>query len=96
MLYYCIIGYIVRIFAKGGLSMPKQEETPVKQKGLLKRFISYYRPHRKLFAMDMAASLMISAIGMVYPVITNLMLNDLIPNFKYKLIVVAGLSVLAL
>ena len=76
--------------------MPKQEETPVKQKGLLKRFISYYRPHRKLFAMDMAASLMISAIGMVYPVITNLMLNDLIPNFKYKLIVVAGLSVLAL
>lgn len=63
---------------------------------MLKKFISYYKPHRKLFAADMAASLFISLIGLVYPVITNLMLNTLIPNRKYKLIIAAGAAVLFL
>ena len=53
----------------------------VKQtRGLLRRFISYYKPHRKLFAMDMGAALLVSAIGVVYPIITRTMLNTLIPE----------------
>ena len=63
---------------------------------MLKRFIAYYKPHKKLFVADMVASLFISLIGLVYPVITNVMLNDLIPQKKYKLIVAAGLMVLLL
>lgn len=63
---------------------------------MLKRFIAYYRPHRKMFALDMLASLLISLIGMVYPMVTNKMLNDLIPNQKYRTIVWAGLAVLGL
>ena len=63
---------------------------------LIKRFITYYRPHKKMLAADMAASLLISVIGMVYPVVTNLMLNDLIPNRRYRAVVVAGVSVLLL
>lgn len=63
---------------------------------MLKKFISYYKPHKWLFIADMAASLFISLIGLVYPVVTNVMLNELIPNKKYKLIIVAGTAVLAL
>ncbi|MBR4940812.1 MAG: ABC transporter ATP-binding protein, partial [Clostridia bacterium] len=63
---------------------------------MLKRFIAYYKPHRLMFALDMLASFFISAIGMVYPIVTNRMLNDLIPNKLYKEIIVAGLIVLAL
>ncbi len=63
---------------------------------MLKEFISYYKPHKTLFIADMTASLLISAIGMVYPIITNLMLNTLIPEKKYNLIIVAGLGVLTL
>ena len=40
---------------------------------MLKRFIAYYRPHKKLLVMDLLASLLISLIGMVYPVVTNRM-----------------------
>ena len=58
---------------------------------MLKRFIAYYRPHKFMFAMDMLASLLISGIGMVYPMVTNRMLNDLIPNKLYSQIIVAGL-----
>ncbi|MCQ2451036.1 MAG: ABC transporter ATP-binding protein/permease [Clostridia bacterium] len=63
---------------------------------MIKRFIGYYKPYKKLFYLDMSASILISAIGLVYPVITRLMLNDYIKNSKYKLIIISGLIVLAL
>lgn len=63
---------------------------------MLKRFISYYKPHKKMLALDMLASLLISLIGMVYPIVTNKMLNVYIPEKMYSTIVFAGLLVLAL
>ena len=63
---------------------------------MLKKFLSYYKPHTKLFVLDMIASLFISLIGLTYPVITNIMLNKLIPNKLYKSIIFAGLFVLFL
>ena len=63
---------------------------------MLKRFISYYKPHKKMLAMDMLAALLISVIGMVYPVVTNNMLNEYIPNKMYGTIVIAGAVVLGL
>lgn len=63
---------------------------------MLKRFIHYYKPHKKMLALDMLASLLISVIGMVYPIVTNKMLNVYIPEKMYSTIVSAGLIVLAL
>ncbi|MBQ6020305.1 MAG: ABC transporter ATP-binding protein [Clostridia bacterium] len=63
---------------------------------MLKRFIGYYRPHLLMFSLDMAASVLISVLGMVYPVMTNRMLNDYIPNKAYRSIIIAGVSVFAL
>ena len=44
----------------------------------------------------MLASLFISLIGMVYPIVTNKMLNQYIPNKMYSAIVIAGIIVLVL
>lgn len=63
---------------------------------MLKRFLNYYKPHKKMMTLDMLAALMISVIGMVYPVVTNKMLNEYIPNKMYKTIVIAGIIVLGL
>lgn len=63
---------------------------------MLKRFISYYKPHKKLFAADMLASLVMSLVGIVYPIVTRSMLNDLIPNRNYRMIVISGVCVLGL
>ncbi len=63
---------------------------------MLRKFLSYYKPHRKLFCLDMLASFFVSVIGIIYPIVTRAMLNDLIPNKKYQLIVFAGLTLLAL
>ena len=63
---------------------------------MFKRFIRYYKPHKKLLAMDMAAAMTISLLGMVYPFITRTMLNDYIPNANIRAIVISGLVVLGL
>lgn len=63
---------------------------------MLKRFIKYYKPHKKMLALDMLAALLISVIGMVYPVVTNNMLNKYIPNKMYSTIVASGVIVLLL
>lgn len=63
---------------------------------MLKRFISYYGPHKRMLALDMLASLLISLLGMVYPVVTNKMLNNYIPNKMYQAIIVSGVIVLLL
>jgi len=61
---------------------------------MFKRFLSYYKPHKKIFALDMLASLAVSMIGVLYPMMTRTMLNDLIPNRKYSLIIIFGVSLL--
>ena len=63
---------------------------------MLKRFISYYKPHKLMFTLDMLASIGISLLGMVYPIVTRTMLNDYIPNKEYRAIILAGILVLGL
>ena len=46
--------------------------------------------------MDMGAALLVALIAIVYPIITRIMLNDLIPNRNYRLIVIYGIGLLLL
>ncbi|MBQ1287145.1 MAG: ABC transporter ATP-binding protein [Erysipelotrichaceae bacterium] len=57
---------------------------------MLKRFLSYYKPYLKTFALDMTCALGNSATGILYPIITRYMLNDLIPNQKFDQIIIYG------
>ncbi|MGN1320634.1 MAG: ABC transporter ATP-binding protein [Acutalibacteraceae bacterium] len=61
---------------------------------MFKKFLSYYKPHKLTFALDMLASLGMSIIAIFYPMITRSMLNDLIPNKKYTDIIIYGVGLL--
>ena len=63
---------------------------------MIRRFLSYYKPHMKIFILDMLASLSVALIGIVYPIITRSMLNDFIPNKQYKLIIAFGILLLVI
>lgn len=63
---------------------------------MFKRFIAYYKPHKVVFGLDMLASLAVSLVGIVYPIVTRSMLNDLIPNRNYRMVVICGLALLGL
>lgn len=61
---------------------------------MLKRFLSYYKPHKTILTLDLIASFLVSLAGIVYPIVTRTMLNDLIPNKNYKMILIFGISLL--
>ncbi len=64
---------------------------------MLKKFLSYYKPHTKLFVLDMIASLFISLIGLTYPVVTRIMLDSFINRDDgFKRIIIAGSFILFL
>ena len=52
---------------------------------MLKKFISYYKPYWKLFALDMSCAFLIAAIDLVFPLITRQFINDIIPNGKLRI-----------
>lgn len=63
---------------------------------MLKRFLSYYRPHRLIFWMDLFAALGVSLIGALYPMVTRKMLNVYIPSREYNMILIMGAALLGI
>ena len=55
-----------------------QKKTP------LQIFLAYFKPHRKLFFMDLCCALMISVIDLAFPYISRRCMYDLLPQSAYK------------
>ncbi len=51
-----------------------------KNKKALIHFISYYKPHKKLFIIDLICAFAISAIDLFFPTLTRQVLQTVIPN----------------
>ncbi len=73
--------------------MPGSHKSERRSK-MLKRFLAYYKPHMKIFVLDMLAALLVSMVGVLYPILTREMLNNLIPNRHYQMIVIFGVGLL--
>ncbi len=64
---------------------------------MLKRFIAYYKPYRGMLTLDMMASLIIALVGMVYPIITEKMLDAFLAGTQTaEMIITASAIVLSL
>lgn len=55
------------------------------KKSILGIFFSFFKPHRKLFAVDMLCALIVAAVDLTFPLITRYSLNDLLPKEHYKI-----------
>ncbi len=64
-----------------------------KKPSSLKRFISYYKPHIGMFALDMCCALFIAIVDIVYPLISRKILYNYLspeaPNFRMFGILIA-------
>ncbi|MBR2984218.1 MAG: ABC transporter ATP-binding protein, partial [Clostridia bacterium] len=47
---------------------------------LFKKFISYYKPHKRTFVFDLLCSLIYSTSGLLYPMVSSRILDVSIPN----------------
>ena len=54
------------------------------RKSALQIFISYFRPHRKLFFMDLGCALLISMIDLAFPAVSRWCMYELLPQSAYK------------
>ncbi|MDK2918474.1 MAG: ATP-binding cassette, subfamily bacterial [Candidatus Petromonas sp.] len=52
---------------------------------MIKRFAYYYKPHKKLFVLDMICAFLMAVIDLAFPVVTRALLNDIIPNGKIRI-----------
>lgn len=62
----------------------------------IKRFVQYYKPHKLLFAVDMIASFLVAIIGLGYPMITRMMLNNIGDGGEIKLTIILGCILLVI
>ncbi|MGB6370735.1 MAG: ABC transporter ATP-binding protein [Atribacterota bacterium] len=63
---------------------------------MLKKFISYYKPYWKLFALDMSCAFLIASIDLAFPWITRQFINDIIPNGKLRIFYILIIALLIL
>ena len=59
-------------------------------------FLSFFKPHRGLFFLDMACALVVSMIDLAYPIISRYAMRTLLPQSAYRTFFTIMLIVLAL
>lgn len=61
------------------------------KKGYIRRFAKYYKPHKKLFIIDMACAFVISVFNLAYPYLTKEIINVFVPDkLLYYMLAGAG------
>ena len=55
-----------------------------RKRGLLSIFLHFFRPHIRLFLLDMACALTVSAVDLIYPMVSRHAMNELLPENAYR------------
>lgn len=63
---------------------------------LLKRFASYYRPHRGLFVLDFSAAVAAGLLELAFPVAVTLFIDKLLPTGQLGIIALAAAGLLVI
>ena len=53
---------------------------------LLRRFFTYYRPHRRLFALDFSCAVLSGVLELGFPMAVGLFIDRLLPGQDWGLI----------
>jgi ATP-binding cassette subfamily B protein len=54
------------------------------KKKIMNEFIKYYKPHKKLFIIDMLCALLVSAIDLTFPMLSKIALQKYLPNSEIR------------
>ncbi|MGL5099046.1 MAG: ABC transporter transmembrane domain-containing protein, partial [Fusobacteriaceae bacterium] len=63
---------------------------------MIKKFISYYKPYKKLFFLDLLAATAIAVCDLAYPMMTRSLVNRFIPEKEYRAIIVFAFLLLTI
>ena len=57
---------------------------------MISKFFAYFKPHKKLFIIDLVSSFLIAVCNLFYPFVTRVIINDFVPNKLLTLMLVWG------
>lgn len=63
---------------------------------MFKKFIQFYKPYKRLFALDFIAAFLVAACDLIYPMITRSIINDVVPNKKFNFLMIFGAVLLCI
>ena len=61
---------------------------------MLRKFFSYYRPHRRLFIIDFSSAIIVAILELAFPVAVQYFIDDLLPSGNWDVIVQTGILLL--
>ncbi|WP_042220909.1 ABC transporter ATP-binding protein [Oceanobacillus manasiensis] len=61
---------------------------------MLRRFFSYYKPHRRLFIIDFTSAFFVAILELAFPVAVQRFIDDLLPSGDWNLIVTVSILLL--
>lgn len=61
---------------------------------MLKRFFSYYKPHRRLFIIDFTSAVIVAILELAFPVAVQWFIDDLLPGNDWDLIIKVSFGLL--
>lgn len=74
----------------------KNRKKEITHDGLLRRFVAYYRPHKKTFFIDMLCSFIFAVSGLFYPIITRQIMYTSLPENNIKEVLIFSAVLLAI
>ncbi|MFI3210401.1 MAG: ABC transporter ATP-binding protein [Peptostreptococcaceae bacterium] len=63
---------------------------------MLKEFIKYYKPYKRLFALDMLAAFLVAMCDLIYPMITRNIMNEVVPNQDTRMLKVFAVTLVTI
>ncbi|MGL5646661.1 MAG: ABC transporter ATP-binding protein, partial [Clostridium sp.] len=59
---------------------------------MMKRFIKYYKPYKRLFILDLLAAFVVALCDLAYPMISRSIIDEVVPNKDTRMLVVFGIT----
>ncbi len=63
---------------------------------MIKRFFSYYKPHKKLFTLDFLSAITVALLELAFPLAVSWYIDDLLPEGNWGTILSVGVGLLLL
>ena len=60
---------------------------------VMRIFLSYFGPHKKLFILDMCCAFLVAVVDLIYPLVSRSAMYDMLPNNAYRTFFVVMLIV---
>lgn len=62
---------------------------------MIRRFFTYYRPHKRLFTIDFSAAVIVAILELAFPLAVQWFIDSLLPSGNWSMIVSVSLGLLA-